>query len=249
MLVTINHRYSAFGFLSTSDEFAVGNQGLKVIVLALKWFQQNIAQFCGDPIRVTVFGYSAGSTALHFLMLSNMTEGLFQQAIMQSGTAFSPCLFQPNSKVSAEALGTKLGLKFSSTKELVEELRKVDFHAIVDAETPLPDMPSPCGPVSLDFTPSVEPKSSIEENFLTKSPIEVMKSRHFQRMPMMVGGPDIEDMFVARFIKNPGTGVFQQQSGLFGATVVWHQPLDQRHKNAKNSGNAQEYLLWRPTEN
>lgn len=212
VLVTINHRYSAFGFLSTNDEFAPGNQGLKDIVLALTWVQQNINQFGGDPDRVTVFGHSAGSTAVHFLMLSDMTEGLFQQSIMQSGAAFSPCLFQPNSTASAEGLGRKLGLKFSSTKELVEELRKVDVKAIVEAETPLFQMPAPFALTSFEFVPSSEPKSSSEATFLSEAPIEKMKSGKFRKMPMMVGSPDTEGMFVALLLQNHGVLEFYNKN-------------------------------------
>jgi carboxylesterase type B len=60
VLVSINHRYSAFGFLSTGDENAPGNQGLKDLVLGLEWVRDNIANFGGDKNDVTIFGHSAG---------------------------------------------------------------------------------------------------------------------------------------------------------------------------------------------
>lgn len=52
-----------------------GNAGLKDMVLALKWVQENIEQFGGDASNVTIFGESAGSAAVHYLMLSPTTKG------------------------------------------------------------------------------------------------------------------------------------------------------------------------------
>jgi carboxylesterase type B len=52
-----------------------GNNGLKDQVMALRWIQQNISQFGGDPGNVTIFGGSSGGACVHFHMLSPMSEG------------------------------------------------------------------------------------------------------------------------------------------------------------------------------
>lgn len=54
-----------------------GNTGLKDMILALKWVQQNIMYFNGDPGNVTIFGESAGAVSVHLLMLSPMSKGGF----------------------------------------------------------------------------------------------------------------------------------------------------------------------------
>lgn len=63
------------GFLNLNDEAAPGNQGLKDQVMALKWVQQNIDKFGGDPNCVTIFGNSAGSSSVHYITLSPLAEG------------------------------------------------------------------------------------------------------------------------------------------------------------------------------
>lgn len=59
------------------DGHAPGNVGLKDQVLVLKWVQQNIHYFGGDPKKVTLFGQSSGATSVHLHMLSPMSQGNF----------------------------------------------------------------------------------------------------------------------------------------------------------------------------
>jgi len=58
---------------------AAGNQGLKDIVMALKWIKRNISQFGGDPDNVTIFGESAGGAIVHCLTISPLAEGMNQK--------------------------------------------------------------------------------------------------------------------------------------------------------------------------
>lgn len=60
IVVTLNNRLGALGFLSSGDKYAQGNYALKDVVLALQWIQNNIANFGGDPSKVTLAGQSAG---------------------------------------------------------------------------------------------------------------------------------------------------------------------------------------------
>ena len=96
VLVTINYRLGAFGYLAhpllsaESGHGASGNYGLLDQVAALGWVQRNIAAFGGDPTRVTIFGESAGSWSVNQLMATPLARGLFHAAIGESGGGFGP---------------------------------------------------------------------------------------------------------------------------------------------------------------
>jgi len=83
--VTINYRLAAEGFLLLDD--GIANLGLLDQLAALRWVQANIAAFGGDPARVTVAGESAGAMSVITLLSMPQAEGLFTQAIAQSGAA------------------------------------------------------------------------------------------------------------------------------------------------------------------
>lgn len=89
VVVTINYRCNLFGFFSTKEleeqtGFA-GNAGLLDQIMALKWVQENIAAFGGDPARVLVFGYSAGGVSGRMLLASPPARGLFSRVVVESG--------------------------------------------------------------------------------------------------------------------------------------------------------------------
>jgi para-nitrobenzyl esterase len=94
VVVTLNHRLNALGFLAhpelttESPDGASGNYGLLDLVAAVQWAFRNIAAFGGDPGRVTIAGESAGSMAVSALMASPLARGLFARAIGESGAMF-----------------------------------------------------------------------------------------------------------------------------------------------------------------
>lgn len=89
VFVSVNHRLNAFGFLylaGLGTEFGhTANIGLLDLVEALRWIQQNIAAFGGDPENITLFGESGGAMKISALMAMPSAKGLFAKAIMQSG--------------------------------------------------------------------------------------------------------------------------------------------------------------------
>lgn len=82
VLVTVNYRLGAEGFLALPD---ATNLGLRDQLAALQWVRENVAAFGGDPDNVTLFGESAGGTSVALLLRSPGSVGLFRRAIVQSG--------------------------------------------------------------------------------------------------------------------------------------------------------------------
>lgn len=89
VVVTINYRLGAWGFLDLSSfgsPYAESpNVGLLDQVAALQWVRQNIRKFGGDPDNVTLFGESAGAASVGDLLSMPMAKGLFAKAILESG--------------------------------------------------------------------------------------------------------------------------------------------------------------------
>lgn len=91
VVVTLQYRLGAWGFLELSeigghDYAESGNVGLLDQIAGLKWVKQNIQAFGGDPDKVTLFGQSAGAGSIGMLMTIPAASGLFQNAILESGT-------------------------------------------------------------------------------------------------------------------------------------------------------------------
>ncbi len=109
VLVSFNYRVGPFGFfahpeLSAEDpEHATGNWGMLDQIEAMKWVQKNIEQFGGDPDNVMIFGQSAGSRSVKFLCASPLTKGLFNKAVIMSGSGLVKPRPQTNAPASQNA--------------------------------------------------------------------------------------------------------------------------------------------------
>ncbi|GEO07036.1 carboxylic ester hydrolase [Adhaeribacter aerolatus] len=94
VFVSLNYRVGIFGFFAhpaltrESGRNASGNYGLLDQVAGLRWVQQNISAFGGDPQNVTIAGQSAGSMSVNCLVASPLAKNLFKKAIAQSGASF-----------------------------------------------------------------------------------------------------------------------------------------------------------------
>lgn len=84
VVVTVNHRLGALGYLGAGDRDA-GQAGMLDIVAALEWVRDNIGAFGGDAGNVTVFGQSGGGMKVSTLLCMPSAEGLFHRAIVMSG--------------------------------------------------------------------------------------------------------------------------------------------------------------------
>ncbi|XP_058563513.1 carboxylesterase 4A isoform X6 [Neofelis nebulosa] len=123
VLVLLQHRLGILGFLSTGDSQARGNWALLDQVAALRWVQENIAAFGGDPRCVTLFGQSSGAMCISGLMMSPLARGLFHRAISQRGTAALRAFITPDPLRVAKTVARLAGCTYNSTRILVDCLR------------------------------------------------------------------------------------------------------------------------------
>jgi para-nitrobenzyl esterase len=135
VLVSINYRVGAFGFLAhpelsaESPHHVSGNYGLLDLIAGLRWVKKNIAAFGGDPDRVTIFGESAGGIAVSMLCASPQAEGLFRGAISQSGGSFGPtrATTYPGENMRRLADAEQAGIAFAGKAGAasIAELRRI----------------------------------------------------------------------------------------------------------------------------
>nr|XP_025867229.1 cocaine esterase isoform X2 [Vulpes vulpes] len=170
VVVIIQYRLGVLGFFSTGDKHATGNWGYLDQVAALRWIQQNIAYFGGDPGRVTIFGESAGGTSVSSHVVSPMSQGLFHRAIMESGVALLP------------------GLTASSSDEVSTRVAKLSGCGQVDSEALVGCLRSKSEEEILaiskhfKFIPAV-----VDGTFLPRHPQELLAFADFQPVPSIIG--------------------------------------------------------------
>jgi para-nitrobenzyl esterase len=133
VLVSVNHRLGALGFMDLSaagnEQFAEsGNVGMLDLVLALKWVRDNVAQFGGDPARVTIFGHSGGGGKVSTLMAMPAAQGLFHRAIVTSGSFPNTTRPAAAQELTAATLA-ELDLKTSD----LDELQRIDAARLISA--------------------------------------------------------------------------------------------------------------------
>ncbi|XP_034951576.1 esterase FE4-like [Chelonus insularis] len=204
ILVTPNYRLGILGFLSSGNQASPGNYGLKDVVQALKWIQENIEVFGGDPSSVTLCGHSAGASLVHHLALSKRTEGLFDKLITQSGTANAPWGIHSSfsAKIRYVALAIQLGC--STDRKIIDMDDSFDEHQydnVLEDDMRILDCLLEKSPRQLteqlmlfqawqdqpycNFGPTIEPES--EDAIVTKHPMSVIENGEFRDIPWING--------------------------------------------------------------
>ncbi|XP_055921512.1 juvenile hormone esterase isoform X2 [Eupeodes corollae] len=186
VVVTLNYRLGAFGFLSLPEANIHGNAGLKDQHLALQWVSDNISHFGGDPNNVTLFGESAGASSVHFHFLSEKSRKLFHKAILQSGTANMPWAMKKyltnKSMLLSKAMGFHSNDQIENAKFLRNYQNLGDFwkhmFSVMSPEDRRRELPIPFGPIVEKDSP---------EALVTKEPLESISEENSIDIPLMMG--------------------------------------------------------------
>jgi para-nitrobenzyl esterase len=186
IVVTINYRLSAFGFLALpsldaeSPDHASGDYGLMDQQAAMRWVRNNAFAFGGNPGDATIFGESAGGASVCANMASPTALGLFSRAIAESG-----CIFAAPTKQASEQQGTALAKSLGCTSAATAAacLRTKPVAAILKAETA---SGASWGPVPGGDT-------------LPVAPVSAFLSGHYLHVPLLQGTNHDEGRFFVGF--------------------------------------------------
>jgi para-nitrobenzyl esterase len=253
MLVSFNYRLGRLGFfafralsLEHPDE-PKGNYGYMDQIAALRWIQQNIGAFGGDPSNVTIFGESAGGVSVHTLLSTPSAQGLFHKAISQSGGGRDGVLTgRPISNdnadrhypVSAETIGVNFAKRHGiegADAAALSKLRALDVALIVDGgqESAGPGgPPTYSGPI-LDGRLVVETaESAYEAGRQAKVPLIIgsnsaevqagfVNARSQEELLTLFG--NLKEAVIAAY--NPhGTTEFAEMLTMVNTDKVWAEP-------------------------
>jgi len=129
VVVTVNYRLGALGFLALAEAGVAANAGLLDQIAALAWVREHAERLGGDPDNVTVFGESAGAMSIGALLGAPAARGLFRRAVLQSGAAHN---------VSPAAGAERIAASFRRATGLaaadLASLRALSAEAALDAQ-------------------------------------------------------------------------------------------------------------------
>ena len=193
--VSANYRLGALGCLDLSSLATArypidGNLFLRDLVMALKWVQDNIAAFGGDPQNVTIFGESAGGHAVTALLAVPAAKGLFHRAIAQSppaGMVRSPSAAEDVAQRFVHALGANphhgaQAVMEASPSQLVSGLERL-------MKESLRDVPGVFGI-----------GATVDGTVLPLEPVDMMAGGQAHQVPLIIGHNADEAVLFARFM-------------------------------------------------
>ncbi|KAL4711245.1 hypothetical protein ACJJTC_019086, partial [Scirpophaga incertulas] len=187
VLVTLNYRLGALGFLSLNTPEVPGNAGLKDIVLALRWVKDNIHKFGGNSGNLTLFGESAGGIATSIFTVSPVTKNMINKAILQSGTALINISFQKNPVDNARKLAKQLGSDAEDVDEILDFLNATSAKELVEATRNIAP-----GDIEMMFSVMIEREFPGVESVLTESFYDMLTSGRVANIPIMIGSTTLE---------------------------------------------------------
>lgn len=268
VVVTVNHRLTAFGYLYLagfgSERYAASsNLGNLDIVAALEWVRDNITAFGGDPGSVTIFGQSGGGGKVSSLMAMPAARGLFQRAIVQSGAAVKGITRDAASQ-SAEHFLARLNLKPGQLDKLqdipLQQLLQatdtgsgppINFGPVVDGHSLPTDPFDPAAPALSADVPLLIGTVETEATFFPGQPLDPIDdaSLHARVKQMLKSASDADvDRVIAAYRAGrpgaPNTDLFLiMASDGFRAGVLLE--AERKAALARSAPVYQYYFTWR----
>lgn len=184
VVVTFNYRLGPFGFLAhplLSEEApygASGNYGLLDQIAALKWVNENIEKFGGDPDNITIMGQSAGGISIASMFVSPFADGLFNKAIIMSGLIpFDLYPLKSENETSMEDIGVEfqkvLGIEDG---DILKQMRELDTTTIFEKFEKIKEQGL------------VRKHLCYDGYYFPEEPYQLFQEEKFKIVPTIVGG-------------------------------------------------------------
>lgn len=142
IMVAINYRVGVFGYFTNKENSDKngrdGNFGLDDQMKAIMWVKENIADYGGDPLNITLMGQSAGAISIQYLCLNKECDSLFNRAIMMSGAGLFPKFALPRKAEDTRNYWDQL-MEIAGVKSL-DEFKALDHQSLFDAWEKLKDL-------------------------------------------------------------------------------------------------------------
>ena len=221
VMVSFNYRLGRFGTFAhpalgnASPNFALMDQ-----IAALEWVQRNIAQFGGDPARVTLFGESAGGQSIHLLLAAPRAAGLFHRAIIQSGfggdgprNPLLPIGTLAKAEETGAAFARSQGIEGSDAKAAAA-LRALPVEAVLgglNMTTMWAQAPTYTGPV-------------VDGTIVPQSPWQAQREGTARTVPILIGANGAEGMATGK----AKDAIFAELGPLAAMARQLYDPADAR---------------------
>ncbi|NXY17568.1 THYG protein, partial [Atrichornis clamosus] len=233
IVVTANYRVGVFGFLSTGSAEASGNAGLLDQLAALRWVQQNVAAFGGDPSRVSLGADRGGAdvTSIHLLTETADTD-LFRRLLLMGGSAFSPAsiITTRRAQTQAAVLAEDVGCPSSTSKEIVACLRQLPARVLNDAQTKLLAVSGPFqywGPV-------------MDGIYLREPLAKALQRPRLQKVDLLIGSAQQDGLISrAKAIKK-----FEESQGRANSKTAFYQALQNSLGGEESNSFIEDAATW-----
>ncbi|XP_054284081.1 juvenile hormone esterase-like [Macrosteles quadrilineatus] len=189
VLVTFNYRLGANGFLTLGSRDAPGNMGLYDIQLALRWVQDEIYNFGGDPSQVTLMGQGAGAVMAMYLYLSPSSHGLFRSVVAHSGSALAGWgrYSVSEGRSRAKSLAIAVGCDSSADDaQILDCLRATNMSYIVASQSVPLDIHFEATGQTMPFLPVLDTDVT-EVPFFTDTLSNLLDRAASRNLPLMLG--------------------------------------------------------------
>ncbi|XP_047984113.1 juvenile hormone esterase-like, partial [Leguminivora glycinivorella] len=222
ILVTLNYRLHALGFLCLHIPEAAGNMGLKDTVMALKWVKNNISQFNGDDNNIVAIGESAGAAIVTSYLTSEMANGLVNKIIALSGVCVSDLFIIDDDPIfKAKHLASIFQQEFSDVRSLYEYLKNLPVEELLYAAA-MVEYSRPPSIISAYFLPVVEKEFGYKRYFEEYPYIKIQANRH-KKLPILFGVNTYEGGYFIRQDKE-GNVKFENDFRYFVPRFLFVQP-------------------------